>query len=307
VSARPLVSVLLPIYNSAEFLADTLESLRLQELEDFEVLALVEHGSRDASVEILEGFRDPRFRVVQNTERLGLPKSLNRGFEEARGRFIARMDADDIAYAARFRRQVETLEARPELGLCGTFAQLFGQERWVFAPSTESEAIRAELLLGCTFVHPTVMFRADTVRKHGLRYDAGLVATEDYELWTRAATLFPMANIPEILLGYRKHGSAATHRHEAEGRRVYRKAMEDQLIRMGAGPSKAELDLHHRLFTGGFAPAALPVPELIAWLDKLIETNDRSGYYNREIFRNILQARKQEFQRHAVEALDATH
>jgi glycosyltransferase involved in cell wall biosynthesis len=291
----PTVSVVMPIYNSQEHLFETLISVFLQDFADFELLAMVEYGTNDDSVKILNDFQDGRLRIIENSRPLGLSRSLNVGIEQARGEYIARMDADDIAYPERLGRQVQFLSKNRDVGICGTYAQLFGDERWVFAPAIEHEAIRAELLLGCTFVHPTVMFRRESIMRHGLEYDEALSATEDYDLWERAARATRLANLPEILLGYRKHGGAATHRHQQEGRRVYREVMMRQIRRLGFEPSPSEIELHFTLFNSGYDPLKTPLADVEIWFSRLIAQNQHAKVYNPDLLERMLNGRKRWF------------
>ncbi|MDR2355648.1 MAG: glycosyltransferase, partial [Clostridiales Family XIII bacterium] len=101
----PMISVIMPTYNSEKYVAETMESILTQTFRDFEFLVVNECGSNDRTVAIVESFRDPRIRVIQNARRLGIAESLNIGIKQSKGKYIARMDADDIAMPERFERQ----------------------------------------------------------------------------------------------------------------------------------------------------------------------------------------------------------
>src|SRR5437870_2690752 len=126
--ATPAVTVLMPVYNGARFLAGAMESVLGQTFGDFELLA-INDGSSDQTAEILASSRDPRVRIVENGRNLDLIASLNKGLDLARGDYVARMDQDDLALPKRLEKQVHFLSASPRTGLCGTWFRTFGGTR----------------------------------------------------------------------------------------------------------------------------------------------------------------------------------
>lgn len=202
-SKEPLVTVLLPTYNSEAYIADTLDSVLRQTLTDYEVLIINEYGSQDATLDFVALFSDSRIRTIQNQQRLGLAESLNLGFREARGKYIARIDADDTCVPERFAKQVEFLEKHPEYGLCGSWQHHFGIDTdMVHEVPVTHEALQAQLLYRCELCHSTLMMRRESFLCKNLFYD-GNCAAEDYELWTRAVYQMRFANLPEVLGSYR--------------------------------------------------------------------------------------------------------
>src|SRR4026207_76576 len=121
----PRVTVLMPVYNGADYLRQGIDSILRQTCRDFELL-VVNDGSTDSSREVLRGYGDPRLIVVENERNLGLVTSLNRGLELARGEFVARMDQDDLALPRRLDKQINFLRKNARVGLCGTWFQTFG-------------------------------------------------------------------------------------------------------------------------------------------------------------------------------------
>ena len=122
---QPLVTILMPVHNGAEFLTEAIDSMLRQSLKDFEFL-IVDDASTDSSASIVQGYSDPRIRLIQSPERLKLSGALNLGLDQAQGRYIARMDADDISLPKRLERQVKFLEENPDIGLCGSWIRYFG-------------------------------------------------------------------------------------------------------------------------------------------------------------------------------------
>lgn len=202
------VTVVMPVYNSKEYLAEAIESILHQTFTDWELLIVNEYGSKDGSVEIIDEYkkREKRIRLVQNQEKLGLAESLNKGIRMAQGNYIARMDADDLSHPTRLEKQVQYLEMHPEIGLCGTYQHHFGAHiNWIHKPPILPEACKANLMFDCDLCHSTVMFRKEVFLQHKLFYNSKYLA-EDFELWTRAVREVKFANIPEVLGEYRWDG-----------------------------------------------------------------------------------------------------
>lgn len=201
----PNISVIMPVYNSEKYLAKAIESVIAQTYDNWELLIINEYGSDDKSVDIVNEYanHDTRIRLIQNDSRLGLAESLNRGIREAKGNFIARLDADDLAHPTRFEKQLKFLEENRNLVLCGTYQHHFGPEvDCIHKPATSVEQCKANLLFFCDMCHSTVMFRRDVFIANKLFYDPKFQA-EDFELWTRVANVGGIANIPEVLGEYR--------------------------------------------------------------------------------------------------------
>lgn len=208
----PQISVIMPVYNSVKHLSESIDSVVAQTFTDWELLAINEKGSDDGSAEIILDYqkRDPRIRLVQNDERLGLAESLNKGFRMAQGKYLARLDADDLAHPQRFEKQFRFMEQHPEIGICGTYQHHFGRNiDWVHKPPTQPEDMKVALMFNCNLCHSTLMLRRDTIFSHELFYDNSYLA-EDFELWTRAIQVTEIANIPEVLGEYRKDGANIT-------------------------------------------------------------------------------------------------
>ncbi len=202
-SSKPKVSVLLPVYNSEKYIAETLWSLFDQTFSDFEVLVLNEYGSSKEGLEVVKMFDDDRIHIIQNKEKLGLADSLNLGIREAKGEYLARIDGDDLARSDRFALQVEFLDKNREYGLVGSLQHHFGiNTDYVHDVPKEHKDILAGLIYDCLVCHSTIMIRKKAFIDNKLFYDKAKQA-EDYELWTRACKIFKFYNIPEVLGEYR--------------------------------------------------------------------------------------------------------
>ncbi len=209
-SSRPLISVLLPVYNGAAYLRAALDSILGQTFADFEVLA-INDGSTDESAAILASYADPRLRVIHNERNLKLTATLNKGIGLARGQYLARMDCDDISLPTRFEKQAQFLTQHPEVGVLGTNYQIMnanGQRGMVSRYPCQHGLIRWRLIFGSYIAHPSVMMRTEVIQRIG-GYQLFSVS-QDYELWSRAAWETRLANLPEALLWLRSHPASSS-------------------------------------------------------------------------------------------------
>lgn len=222
VDTPPLISVVLPVFNAKRYVAEAIRSILDQTFAQFECI-IIDDGSTDGTSDILESFRlqDDRI-VLVSRENRGLVASLNEGIDRARGTWIARMDADDIALPKRFETQLAWVE-QCGADICGSWVRFFGgrDKRVLKHPQTD-QAIRVGLMFGTMFAHPSVLMRAGLAKQ--LRYDPRWEKCEDYDLWARAAQLdCRMANVPEVLLLYRQHGGQVSIRAAFEQQELTQK------------------------------------------------------------------------------------
>lgn len=203
---KPAVTVLMSVYNAERFVAQAVDSVLNQTFTDFEFL-IFEDKSTDSSREILRSCSDPRIRLVENTENLGLTKNLAAGMTMARGESIARMDADDICMPDRLERQLEFLHAHPDVSVLGSAVTFFDESgrEFVAHQPLEHEEIKCTLFYGFTMLHPSVMMRKGDFEKHGLNYDPAFRVSQDHDLWTRAIRRLRFANLHSPLLRMREH------------------------------------------------------------------------------------------------------
>ena len=202
----PKVSVILPAYNGEALIYDAIQSVLAQTMDDFELIVL-DDGSSDNTLRLLQKLSDRRLRVYHHSN-IGLPATLNRGISLARGRYIARLDHDDLMMPTRLEMQARYLDAHPEVALLGTAAQIFvgsqPSERYHRHPAS-NKALRLRLLFDNPFVHASVMFRRDVIMAiGGYCTDKSRLPPEDYELWSRVARVHDVANLEDVLTVYRE-------------------------------------------------------------------------------------------------------
>jgi len=203
---NPAVSILLPVYNGAEFLSESLRSVLQQTYHDFELI-IIDDGSSDDSARIIEGIIDRRIRFYRQSNR-GLAATLNRAIELSRGEYLARQDQDDVSLPERLEKQLGYLISHPHCGLVGTWARIVAgteaTER-VHKHASENCLLKFDLLFDNPFVHSSVMLKKSAVETVGMySTDPARQPPEDYELWSRLSRKWEVANIPEILHIYRE-------------------------------------------------------------------------------------------------------
>jgi glycosyltransferase involved in cell wall biosynthesis len=199
----PIVTVLLPVYNGGRYLREAVESILSQTLQAFELL-IVDDGSTDQTEAICRSFTDPRIRVNRHERNSGLVSALNDGIDQISTKYVARMDADDVALPSRLARQVAFLDSRPDIAACGSWARelVDGRLRDVMRRPT-GEYLRRTAWRPVPIFHPTACLRAEVL--HELRYRPDFIHAEDYDLWLRLCRRHRIDNVPAVLLHYRIH------------------------------------------------------------------------------------------------------
>ncbi|HTU02711.1 MAG TPA: glycosyltransferase, partial [Candidatus Sulfotelmatobacter sp.] len=215
-SPSPPLSVVMAAYNAERYLEHALESILGQSFGDLELI-VIDDGSTDGTSGILErtSRRDERLHIVHQPNR-GVIAALNRGCGLARGRYIARMDADDIALSDRFARQIAFLESHPVVAVLGTAVDLINDKgvpiRRARFPLHDRQ-IKQVLSAGANCIsHPAVMMRKDAFVAVG-GYRPPFLHAEEYDLWLRTAEYYALANLPEVLLHYRIHANQLSARY----------------------------------------------------------------------------------------------
>jgi glycosyltransferase involved in cell wall biosynthesis len=221
-SGKPLVSVLMPIRNGERYLAEAVESVIGQTLQDWELVAVLD-GCTDNSEAVVRGFADARIRVLSLPESAGFPRALNKGLGQCRGDLVARFDQDDVCMPTRLERQVSVLNERAELAVIGSAAEIIDESSRIvgfLAVRTGVRRLRLGLLLRNQLIHPSVMFRRSIVVELGGYDPQASPIFEDYDLWLRMLTRGDIDNLREPLISYRRHAG-----QQSRGSTLSRRAM----------------------------------------------------------------------------------
>ncbi len=221
-TADPLVSVILPVYNAALYVSESLDSLLAQTYQNFEIIA-VDDGSTDGSGAILDEYasREPRLKVFHLEQNQGEGKAVQFAWQQARGELHARMDSDDICRPDRLAQQVAFLSANPGIIVVGSNMEMFGTQTGMTNVPTADPQIKAHMVIArANILNPTSMWRARWFREKGVSYGSQQLAP-DYETWVDCMLAGgTFANLPDSLVKYRIHGKQASTQSEALNRCV---------------------------------------------------------------------------------------
>jgi glycosyltransferase involved in cell wall biosynthesis len=205
--STPLVSILIPVYNTAAYLTRAIESILDQQYSSMEII-LINDGSTDASETIIQSFQDPRIRYVAHAKNMGLVYTLNQGIDLSAGKYIARMDGDDVCLPGRIAQQVGYLESHPEVSVLATRVSLINEQDepigyWEADQENISpDQIRAFLPKDNCLAHPSIMVKAELLKKY--KYRSEQSQAEDYDLWLRmAADGVVIHKLPEVFVQHR--------------------------------------------------------------------------------------------------------
>jgi len=247
--SNPLVSVVMSVYNSEKYLKEAIESILNQTYTNFEFI-IVNDGSTDNSLDIIQEYMKKDERIVLiSRENKGLPYSLNEGIEKAKGKYIARMDADDISLPTRFEEQVRFMEENEEVGVCGTSVlDIDTGDKWIL--TSKDNELKVQLLFSSVFAHPSVMIRKELFDSYSLSYDVNYRQSQDFELWTRMSEYTKFANLKKQLLKYRVLDDSITRKSDQDIDKRYiviKSIFEKYLKKLNVKNTEKENRLHFNL------------------------------------------------------------
>ena len=198
---KPLVTIILSVHNQQQYIAAAITSMLKQTYSPIELIC-IDDASADQTPQILKKFPKSKIQIITNSHHLGLAASLNVGLNQAKGKYIARMDPDDISHSNRIATQVKILEQNQQIAVCGTAATLIdytGKKIGLKQYPTNPHTV---IMRYNPIIHPTVMIRASIIKQLG-RYDESLNGAEDYDLWLRIGSKYKMTNLSSALISYR--------------------------------------------------------------------------------------------------------
>ena len=252
----PLVSFLLAVHNGARYLGAAVESALRQTVQDLE-LVVIDDASTDETAVLLATVGDPRLVVLRNDRQAGLAASLNRGLDAATGRYVARLDDDDVAIPERLERQLARMNEEPNVAIVGSAVvdlDTEGTRGRTHVLPADAAPLRWHALFSSPFFHPTVLVDRDTLDRYGLRYDPSFQESEDYDLWTRLFAFADGANLSEPLVEKRVHAAQASLRRSDLQQSFQRRVALREIALLAPGFGEAQAELAWGLGSGCVAP-----------------------------------------------------
>jgi glycosyltransferase involved in cell wall biosynthesis len=286
----PTISVIMPVFNAEKYIHEAIESILNQTFTDFEFI-IINDGSSDASQSIILGYKDPRIKLFNNDFNMGLVFSLNKGIRYAKGKYIARMDADDISLPDRFETQLAYLEQYNDYALVGSSAIAINEKAdELFPIKVAVKNLAVELFWKNPIVHSSVMGRKEIFAKY--YYNSDYYTAEDYYLWSQISLEYPVANIERPLMKYRVHNESISVQKSVQQEACVQNIYLFHLSNLGlTNLSSEQIDLHYRLIRNKVNHDHLGKRELwhiLNWICLLRSSNNRLKVYNITYFNSKL-------------------
>lgn len=282
------ISILMSVYNTKEkYLRKAIESMLSQSFKDYEFI-IFNDCSDESTTAILREYQDQRIKLIENAENRGLTKNLNTGIMMAQGKYIARMDADDISMPERLKTQYTYMERHPDVDILGGEV-IWDKVKDVCCRYLPQEWRRVTFLFhNCGIFHPTAFFRTSFLKENKIFYNEEYDKTQDYELWTRALRVGKLAVCREIVLYYRRHdaqisAAAGTKSRQQELDARVRKNLLTELI-----PEASE-DEYDQLLD--LDKEILPADRLSGLFSSMVKANHQKRLYSMYYLRNELALR----------------
>jgi len=274
-SDMPLITILMPCFNAEAYLKSSIESVLNQRYKLFEFI-IVDDCSSDGSLAVINSYKDKRIKVIRNLENKGVVYSLNKGLKQAKGKYIARIDADDIMLPNRLHLQVDFLEKNLDYGLVGAWHEVIDAYGKLIArvqPSITNWHLKLQLLFNNPFAHAAVTMRTELAKQ--FKYDKKYEHCEDYDLWMRIAAISKTTNLPHFLLQYRVHNSNTSGNNIKTMKKNVMILISRELDKCNIEHSIDELAIHLAI-SFGYSKVYFNTPEKIDklnnWLNKFFKS-----------------------------------
>lgn len=278
------LSVILPVFNAASFLKEAIDSILYQTYSDFELL-IYDDGSTDKSRAIIDTYTDARIIRKYFDVNQGLIKILNIGFNDAQGKYIVRMDADDISLPDRFQKQFDFMEANPKLGISGTQLKLIHNDEVVSRP-LDDIAIRWWFFKGSPFAHPSVIIRTSVINQHHLSFNSNAYVAEDFDLWWRMGFHCQMANIDEALVLYRIHPGQESSAKSEEQIESHRQSLHQFMRLVGLENKEFSVQFIQSLLSRDLDSNYYNISKTLLFFNTLIQHPNAGIFFGKEAIIN---------------------
>ncbi|MGB6269590.1 MAG: glycosyltransferase family 2 protein [Olleya sp.] len=283
---QPLITVLIPTYNCEQYVHQAVQSILDQTYTNFECI-IIDDCSTDSTVDIIKAFDDSRINLIIKPENSGYTNSLNYGLTIAKGKYIARMDGDDISLLNRFEKQIEVLEQDNDIVVCGSVFRIIDSETIITAPE-KHEDIKLALLKDSCIGHPTAMIRKSVLDKHQINYDTNFEPAEDYDLWVKLSKLGKLHNLQEVLFFYRVHDNQVSVTKKEIQRKSASLSRFNMLSQLNFEYSEVEKQAYIKQFSFTERLNFEELKALITLNNKALKANS-SGFFNSKKLKTIIQ------------------
>ena len=277
------VSVIMSVYNASEYLKEAIYSILNQTYANFEFI-IINDCSTDDSLYIINSISDERIVIINNDKNIGLAASLNKAIKIAKGHYIVRMDADDIANKKRIEIQVKFMNKYPNCGVAGSYFKYIGNVKWyqkhqIIRGFKKNEDIKSQLLFGTAVLHPSVIIRKSILFSNNINYNISFSRAQDYELWSRLVFLTEITNIPKVLLKWR----ISINQSSTKDRNTqidYSKKIHIELLTklLGKTPSDKQLEIHANLINKK-SFSKIELYSIREWLITIVHSSDNNPLF----------------------------
>jgi glycosyltransferase involved in cell wall biosynthesis len=294
---NPVISVVMSVYNGEEYLEDSIESILNQTYKNFEFI-IINDGSTDKTLNIIKKYKTTDNRIfLIDRENKGLVFSLNEGITAARGKYIARMDADDISLPTRFEEQVLFMDKNTQIGVCGTWVRLFGNviRDNIWKIPVNNKELHSRILFSVPVAHPSVIIRKSVLDKYSIKYNEKYKHAEDYKFWLDLYKYTEFSNIPKVLLNYRYLETSVSRIADNSNSNtrftIISSIFNEILIILKITNTKEENKLHFILGLNKRIDKEIKyinIYSLFIYLQKIIKANSKVGYFDKKYLRKFL-------------------
>ena len=284
---EPAITVLMPVYNAALYLREAIESVLNQTFSDFEFL-IINDGSTDESEKIVLSYKDSKIRYIKNEVNLKLIATLNKGVELTKGKYIVRMDADDISLPHRLQTQFDFMEQHTNIALCGSWFESFGGQQGVAKYVANHNEIMTKMLYQCHFCHPSVIIRKSMLDSLNIKFDPLFTHAEDYDLFSRIGEKFELANIQEVLVKYRIHPGSVSQLNKDTQQRNSMTIKKRLFQKIGLELNEVEINFYQSVMEHNYEQNYSYLTNINLLLEKLLKANESSAFFEKIFFRIFL-------------------
>ncbi len=280
------VSVLMPVYNGEKYLQEAINSILNQTYSDFDFL-IINDGSTDRTEEIILSNTDPRIQYIKNDTNLKLIGTLNKALSLVNGKYLARMDADDICTPDRLQKQLEAMEQNPNIGAVGCAMDIFGSnDNRVVRFDSDADYIKFRLLFGCYIVHGASLIRMSVLKENNITFNPDYVHCEDHYFFWQIANKSAIYNHPDVLYARRMHDESVIAVNAAYLKQKHNELRYDILAELGVTLTNAEKKAYGKFILKEFVYTLDSIETLMNVFDKIIEANKNSQLLNSPILFN---------------------